>query len=149
MHIFAKVSIIALNYVLFYKLFAVLPWCFWSCLLKLGTSVTFKCLNGFECWAVGNPQFWHDLRLGRDLEHWADFIETILNEADGAQTPSDPLNSPPCKWKGVAQDRCQDEEPELTTVLTLTFEQDRDNGPQFSSKQWPFITAGPSFLRHV
>ena len=42
----------------------------------------------------------------------------ILDEADGAPTPSDPLNSPPCKRKAVARDRRQDEE--LAAVLGKT-----------------------------
>jgi hypothetical protein len=53
-----------------------------------------------------------------DPENCADFIATILNEDDGAPTPNDPLNSPPCKRKADAHDRRQDEA--LAAVLTKT-----------------------------
>ena len=70
---------------------------------------------------------WHDLRLGTDPEHCADFIETTLEEADGAPTPSDPLNSPPSKRKAVAQDRRQDEDLAAavfskTEIMVLKFQ---------------------------
>ena len=68
-----------------------------------------KCLNGFECWAVGDPQFWQDLRLGTDPERCSEFIETVLDEANGAPTPSAPLNSPRCKRKADTDDRRHDE----------------------------------------
>ena len=72
----------------------------------------------FECWAVGDPQFCQDLRLGTDLEYCTKFIETVLDEADGAATPSDPFKGPSCKRKASAHDRRQDEE--LATVLGKT-----------------------------
>ena len=45
-----------------------------------------------------------------------EFVETVFDEADGAPTPSEALNSPPRKRNADAHDRRQDDE--LAAVLS-------------------------------
>ena len=52
-------------FTIIHKIFYGISQCFQNCFVKFGTSVAFKCLDGFECWAVGDPQFWQDLRLAQ------------------------------------------------------------------------------------
>ena len=100
-----NLSILLCNYVSLLKMFfhfisQNLSQYFTLCLEMFGTSVAFKCLNGFDCWAVGDPQFWQDLRPCTDPEHRSEFFETVL-------IPSDSLNITPCKRKADAHDSAE------------------------------------------
>ena len=75
-------------------------------------------LNGFECWAVKDPQFWLDIRLAGEPERCIGCVETILDEDQGAPKPDDPLISPPCKRKADANDLQRDKV--LAAVLSQT-----------------------------
>ena len=102
-------------------------------------------MNGLECWAVGDPQFWQDLRLGTDPEQCIELIETVL-EADGtALGPRDQA----IHWTNHHARGWQTPMIGAEMKSWLCFEQDRNNGRQFSSKKGPFPTAGSSTLRYV
>ena len=57
----------------------------------------------FECWAVGDPQFWIDIRMAADPDSTAEFVEAYAARAN-APKASDVERWPACS--GEADD-CQ------------------------------------------
>ena len=68
---------------------------------------------------AGDAQFWQDVRLATDADKCAEYVDTILDEDEGAPKPTDALSSPPAKRKaGNGDDRQSD--AKLAVVLCKT-----------------------------